>query len=138
MDKRTIMITSQRIFSKVVSCLALLLVAFFCQPANAQKKPILTEEEQVQEVVSAEIETLVKSKDFLKKKNKKYADVKGYVVIDIAVVKNGQVSSFFKVDSDIKNIDFMEFLSDTVLSYKFQFKLPKQQRYKIRQTINIE
>ncbi len=125
-------------FRVVAASLVLLLVAFFGQQASAQKKPILTEEEQVQEVVSAEVDALIKSKDFLKKKSKKYADVKGYVVIDIAVVKNGQVSSFFKVDSDIKNIDFMEFLSDTVLGYKFQFKLPKQQRYKIRQTINIE
>ncbi|RYD81071.1 MAG: hypothetical protein EOP55_00285 [Sphingobacteriales bacterium] len=99
---------------------------------------MLTEEEQVQEAVSQEVETLFKSPEFLKKKNKKFSDVKGYIIVDIAVVQNGKLSSFFKVDSDIKNIDFMEYLSDTVLDHKFAFKLPKQQRYKIRQTINIE
>jgi hypothetical protein len=115
-----------------------LLFIFSSQSLFAQKRPVLTEEEQVQEAVTKEVEELFKSPDFLKKKNKKFSTVKGYIVTDIAVVQNGKLSSFFKVDSDIKNIDFLEFLSDTVLDHKFAFKLPKQQRYKIRQTINIE
>ena len=106
--------------------------------ALAQKRVVLTEEEQVQEAVTKEVEELFKSPDFLKKKNKKFGDVKGYIVVDIAVVQNGKLSSFFKVDSDIKNIDFIEYISDLVLDHKFAFKLPKQQRYKVRQTINIE
>lgn len=77
------------------------------------------------------------SEDFAKKKNKKYADVKGTMVIDIGVVQNGKVSSFFKVDSEIKNIDFINFMSDYILNHKFQFKLQKQQRYKIRYTITF-
>jgi len=104
----------------------------------AQKRVTLTEEEQVQEAVTNEVNELIKSKDFLKKKSKKFAAVKGYIIVDIAVVQNGKLSSFFKVDSDIKDIDFIEYLSDIVLDHKFEFKLPKQQRYKIRQTINIE
>lgn len=104
----------------------------------AQKRPVLTEEEQVQEAVTKEVDELIKSSDFLKKKNKKYSDVKGYIVVDIAVVQNGKLSSFFKVDSDIKNIDFIEYISDLLLKQKFEFKLPKQQRYKIRQTLTIE
>lgn len=102
------------------------------------QRPVLTEEEQVQEAVSNEVAELFKSAEFLKKKNKKFAAVKGYIVVDIAVVQNGKLSSFFKVDSDIKNIDFIEYIADLVLKQKFDFKLPKQQRYKIRQTINIE
>ena len=104
----------------------------------AQKRVVLTEEEQVQEAVTKEVEELFKSADFLKKKGKKFKEVKGYLVVDIAVVQNGKLSSFFKVDSDIKNIDFIEYISDLVLDHKFAFKLPKQQRYKVRQTINIE
>lgn len=119
-------------------CFCLMLSALFSFQANAQKRPVLTEEEQVQEAVTKEIDELFKSSDFLKKKNKKFNEVKGYVVVDMAVVQNGKVSSFFKVDSDIKNIDFIEYVSDLVLKQKFEFKLPKQQRYKIRQTINIE
>lgn len=106
--------------------------------ALAQKRVTLTEEEQVQEAVTKEVDALVKGKDFLKKMHKKFSAVKGYIIVDIAVVQNGKLSSFFKVDSDITNIDFIEYLSDTVLAHKFEFKLPKQQRYKIRQTINIE
>ncbi len=104
----------------------------------AQKRITLTEEEQVQEAVTKEVDELIKSKDFLKKKGKKFAAVKGYIIVDISIVQNGKLSSFFKVDSDIKDIDFIEYLSEIVLDHKFEFKLPKQQRYKIRQTINIE
>jgi len=100
----------------------------------AQKKQLLTDEEQVQEAVTKEIDQLFASKDFLKVKSKKYPDVKGTMIIDVSVVKNGKVSSFFKVDSDIKNIDFINFMSDYILEHQFFFKLEKQQRYKIRYT----
>jgi hypothetical protein len=119
-----------------------LLVFSFCFLISigsfAQKRITLTEEEQVQEAATKEVDELIKSKDFLRKKEKKFAAVKGYIIVDISIVQNGKLSSFFKVDSDIKNIDFIEYLSETVLDHKFEFKLPKQQRYKIRQTINIE
>lgn len=117
--------------------LLIFFLSLFSSYAFAQR-PVLTEEEQVQEAVTKEVDALIKSEDFLKKKNKKFKDVKGYIVVDIAVVQNGKLSSFFKVDSDIKNIDFIEYLSDLLMKQKFDFKLPKQQRYKIRQTLNIE
>ena len=46
------------------------LFMFSNQNLFAQKRPVLTEEEQVQEAVTKEIEELFKSPDFLKKKNK--------------------------------------------------------------------
>ena len=55
--------------------------------------------------------------------------------IDNGVVQNGKVSSFFKVNSDIKNIGFNNFMSDYILEHKFQFKFQKQQRYKIRHAV---
>jgi len=102
-------------------------------PTQAQRK-ILTDEEVVQEEVTKEIDAVFKADDFTKKKNKKFKDVAGTMIVDIGVVQNGKVSSFFKVDSDIKNIDFINFMSDYILSHKFNFKLQKQQRYKIRYT----
>ncbi|MEO5912414.1 MAG: hypothetical protein ABIP95_16125 [Pelobium sp.] len=121
-------------FTKTFLLIALMFISF---KSFSQKKQILTDEEQVQEEVSKEVEATFKSEDFLKKKNKKFAAVSGYIVTDISVVKNGKVATFFKVDTDIKNIDFFEFLSDYLLDYKFNFKLPKQQKYKIRQTIEF-
>ena len=103
---------------------------------NAQR-PVLTDEEVVAETVTKEIDELFQSTEFTKKKAKKYADVKGTMVVDVGVVQNGKVSTFFKVDSDIKNIDFINFMSDYILNHKFQFKLQKQQRYKIRYTITF-
>jgi len=98
------------------------------------QKPVLTDEEVVAETVTKEIDEVFQSQDFTKKKNKKYADIKGTMVVDIGVVQNGKVSTFFKVDSDITNIDFINFMSDYILDHKFKFKLQKQQRYKIRYT----
>lgn len=103
---------------------------------NAQR-PVLTDEEVVSETVIKEIDEVFQSSDFTRKKTKKYADVKGTMVVDVGVVQNGKVSSFFKVDSDIKNIDFINFMSDYILNHKFQFKLQKQQRYKIRYSITF-
>lgn len=130
--------TKHYFFEKSIQKLLLIFfLSLFSSYAFAQR-PVLTEEEQVQEAVTKEVDALIKSEDFLKKKNKKFKDVKGYIVVDIAVVQNGKLSSFFKVDSDIKNIDFIEYLSDLLMKQKFDFKLPKQQRYKIRQTLSIE
>lgn len=114
----------------------LILLSCFISNVHAQR-PVLTDEEQITEVVTKEVNEIFQSQDFAKKKNKKYTDVKGTMVIDIGVVQNGKVSSFFKVDSEIKNIDFINFMSDYILNHKFQFKLQKQQRYKIRYTITF-
>lgn len=118
---------------------ALLVFAFLMlstQNVLAQK-PVLTDEEAVAETVTKEIDEVFQSEEFLKKKNKKYAEVKGTMVIDIGVVQNGKVSTFFKVDSDIKNIDFINFMSSYILDHKFKFKLQRQQRYKIRYTVTF-
>ena len=106
----------------------------FAQTNIFKERPVLTDEEEVSATVTKEIDEVFQSSDFLKKKTKKYADIKGTMVIDIGIVQNGKVSSFFKVESDIKNIDFVNFMSDYILQHKFQFKLQKQQRYKIRYT----
>ena len=101
------------------------------------QKPVLTDEEVVIETVTKEIDDVFVSKEFLNKKNKKFTDIKGSMVVDIGIVQNGKVSSFFKVESDIKDIDFINFMSDYILNHKFNFKLQKQQRFKIRYTITF-
>lgn len=98
------------------------------------QKPVLTDEEEVTEMVTKEMDELFKSKDFLKQKEKKFKEVTGTIVSDIGVIQSGKVSTLFKVDSDINNPSFANFLSDYIINYKFKFKLQKQQRYKIRYT----
>lgn len=113
-----------------------LILLLFSVPTFSQKK-VLTDEEEVTEMVTKEIDAEFQSESFLKKKNKKFAAVSGTVTIDVGVVQNGKVSTFFKVDSDIKNPDFINFMSDYILDHKFYFKLQKQQRYKVRYTITF-
>jgi len=120
----------------IKTLLVLAFVLLASQKVSAQRL-VLTDEEVVSETVTKEIDDVFQSDDFQKKKNKKYAEVKGTMVVDIGVVQNGKVSSFFKVDSDIKNIDFINFMSNYILEHKFKFKLQKQQRYKIRYTVTF-
>lgn len=101
------------------------------------QRPVLTDEEQIAETVTKEVDEMFRGEDFTKRKNKKFTEVHGTMTVDIGVVQNGKVSSFFKVESDIKNIDFINFMSDYILNHKFQFKLQKQQRYKIRYLITF-
>jgi hypothetical protein len=115
-------------------------VIVFCLTVTTSvfaQKQLLTDEEQVAEMVTKEMDELFQSKDFLKQKDKKFKDVKGTIVTDIGVIQSGKVSTFFKVDSDIKNPMFTNFLSDYVLDHKFYFKLQKQQRYKVRYSITF-
>jgi len=98
------------------------------------QKQVLTDEEAVQEAVTKEIDAVFKSADFIKQKNKKFKEVTGAIIMDIGVVQSGKVSSFFKVDSDIDNASFTNFISDYIIEHRFYFKLQKQQRYKIRYT----
>lgn len=123
---------------KTTKLLTLVLFVLFSANNLSAQRPVFTDEEQVSEMVTKEIDEVFHSEDFLKKKNKKFADVKGYMVIDVGVIQNGKVSTFFKVDSDIKNIDFINFMSDYILDHKFKFKLQKQQRYKIRYNATFE
>ncbi len=121
--------------NQLLFCLGVFLL-LFSVPAFSQKK-VLTDEEEVTEMVTKEMDEVFKSKDFLKQKDKKFKDVKGTIVTDIGVVQSGKVSTFFKVDSDINNPMFTNFLSEYVLDHKFYFKLQKQQRYKVRYTITF-
>lgn len=113
-----------------------LFLLLFSAPSFSQKK-VLTDEEEVTEMVTKEMDELFKSKDFLKQKDKKFKDVKGTIVSDIGVIQSGKVSTLFKVDSDINNPNFTNFLSDYILDHKFYFKLQKQQRYKVRYSITF-
>lgn len=113
-----------------------LFLLFFSSTVFAQK-PVLADEEIVAETVTKEMDDLFKSKDFLKQKEKKFKDVTGTIVADIGIIQSGKVSTLFKVDSDINNPSFTNFLSDYIIDYKFKFKLQKQQRYKIRYTVTF-
>ena len=121
--------------NQLLFCFGIFLL-LFSVPAFSQKK-VLTDEEEVTEMITKEMDEVFKSKDFLKQKDKKFKDVKGTIVTDIGVVQSGKVSTFFKVDSDINNPMFANFLSEYVLDHKFYFKLQKQQRYKVRYTITF-
>ena len=74
-------------------------------PAFLQKK-LLTDEEEVTEMITKEIDELFRSKAFLKQKDKKFKDVKGTLTIDTGIIQSGKcpLSSKWIVIQTKKNI----------------------------------
>lgn len=122
---------------KINTFLFYFLLFQFISDTVYSQRTVLTDEKLVIETVTKEIDDVFQSPDFTRKKSKNFHDVNGEMTVDIGVIQNGKVSTFFKVASDIKNIDFINFMSDYILKHKFRFKLPKKQHYKIRYTITF-
>ena len=122
---------------KIRIAFVLLVITLFYSESIWSQRPVLTDEETVSEMVISEMHEVFQSSDFIKKKNKKFSDVTGDMTIDITVIQSGKVATFFKVDSTIKDIDFINFMSEYILTHKFKFKLEKKKRYKIRYNISF-
>ena len=122
---------------KIRIALVFLVINLFYSESIWSQRPVLTDEETVSEMVISEMHEVFQSPDFIKKKNKKFSEVTGDMTIDITVIQSGKVATFFKVDSTIKDIDFINFMSEYILTHKFKFKLEKKKRYKIRYNISF-
>ena len=122
---------------KIRIAFVLLVINLFYSESIWSQRPVLTDEETVSEMVTNEMHEVFQSPDFIKKKNKKFSEVTGDMTIDITVIQSGKVATFFKVDSTIKDIDFINFMSEYILTHKFKFKLEKKKRYKIRYNISF-
>ena len=122
---------------KIRIAFVFLVINLFHSESIWSQRPVLTDEETVSEMVISEMHEVFQSSDFIKKKNKKFSDVTGDMTIDITVIQSGKVATFFKVDSTIKDIDFINFMSEYILTHKFKFKLEKKKRYKIRYNISF-
>lgn len=122
---------------KIRIAFVLLVINLFHSESIWSQRPVLTDEETVSEMVISEMYEVFQSPDFIKKKNKKFSEVTGDMTIDITVIQSGKVATFFKVDSTIKDIDFINFMSEYILTHKFKFKLEKKKRYKIRYNISF-
>ena len=122
---------------KIRIAFVLFVITLFYSESIWSQRPVLTDEETVSEMVSTEMHEVFQSPDFIKKKNKKFSEITGDMTIDITVIQSGKVATFFKVDSTIKDIDFINFMSEYILTHKFKFKLEKKKRYKIRYNISF-
>ena len=122
---------------KIRIAFVLLVINLFYSESIWSQRPVLTDEETVSEMVTNEMHEVFQSPDFIKKKNKKFSEITGDMTIDITVIQSGKVATFFKVDSTIKDIDFINFMSEYILTHKFKFKLEKKKRYKIRYNISF-
>ena len=96
---------------KIRIAFVLLVINLFYSESIWSQRPVLTDEETVSEMVISEMHEVFQSPDFIKKKNKKFSEVTGDMTIDITVIQSGKVATFFKVDSTIKDIDFINFMS---------------------------
>lgn len=98
------------------------------------QKRSLENETEVAAQVKQELDAFFSSPNFLNYKDKKYPDVKGSFVVEVSVSDNGKVVTFFKVSSEIQSADFLNDISNSILHHRFNFRLPKKQRQKVRYT----
>ena len=77
------------------NCYLLFFGLFFFLVSNPafSQKPVLTDEDAVTETVTKEIDEVFKSEDFLKKKNKKFKEVAGTMVVDIGGSRSSTMCS---------------------------------------------
>lgn len=122
---------------KIRIAFVFLVINLFYSEYIWSQRPVLTDEETVSEMVTTEMHQVFQSTDFIKKKNKRFSEITGNMTIDITVIQSGKVATFFKVDSTIKDIDFINFMSEYILTHKFKFKLEKKKRYKIRYDVSF-
>ena len=122
---------------KIRIAFVLLVITLFYSESIWSQRPVLTDEETVSEMVTTEMHEVFQSPDFIKKKNKKFSEITGDMTIDITIIQSGREVTFLRVDSTIKDYDFINFMSEYILTHKFKFKLEKKKRYKIRYNISF-
>ena len=108
---------------KIRIAFVLLVINLFYSESIWSQRPVLTDEETVSEMVISEMHEVFQSPDFIKKKNKKFSEVTGDMTIDITVIQSRKVAIFFKVDSTIKDLEIINFMTEYILTHKYKFKL---------------
>lgn len=110
---------------------------FFCLlilsiTVSAQKKILISENDQVVEEARKEIDKTLANpeSDFMKaiKVNK----VTGEYVFDITIYEKGKVLSVFAVRSDNWDVKMQNLVKDLVRLLEFDFKMPKGKSYKFQ------
>ena len=112
----------------------LILLIFFGISAFSQKKVLLEDKDQIIERANAELDSAMTPPEgaiFLwSQKN----PIKGEYTFDLSIWEKGTVTSIYVVGSMGGTIDAQNRFKAFLMSYNFNFKMPKGKSYKFRHT----
>ena len=112
----------------------LLSFIFLCQLTFAQR-PLLVNYEDVATRAKVELDSSMQTgelKEFGIKQN-----IKGEYIMDITIHEKGEVLTVFAVSNDSDNLKMQNKLKDFIRTFRFSFKLPKGNPYKIQYTFRF-
>lgn len=98
--------------------------------AFAQKKPYLTDPEEIEALAKSTLDEMMSADGSLMKFAQK-EEIKGTYTYDIAIWNKGQVSTVRPVSRD-GEIESQNRIKDVLMGVKFPVKLPKNQNYKFQ------
>lgn len=110
------------------------LMVFLGITAFSQKKELLEDKDLIIERANAELDSAMAPPEgslyLWSQKN----SIKGEYIFDISIWEKGTVTSIFVVGSNGGTIDAQNRFKSFLMSYNFNFKMPKGKSYKFRHT----
>lgn len=112
----------------------LILIIMLCFSSLAQKPALIEDKGLIIERANAELDTaMAPPEGSLYLYSQKHA-IKGEYTYDISIWEKGTVTSIFAVGNNNGTIDAQNRLKDFLMTFKFNFKMPKGKSYKFRHT----
>lgn len=102
--------------------------------AFAQQKPLITDAELVKAQGISEIEFSLGNPEGELYRFITANQITGTYIFDITVRGKGLVATVFAVNSNENDVKKQNLLKDKILSYKFNFRMPKGKMYKFQYT----
>lgn len=107
-----------------------------CGTTMAQKKPLLSNYDEVVAAAKAELDSAFQTGKPLQVEAAKRG-LQGEYVMDITVFDKGKIQSVFMVNSNADNAPMQNRVKDFVRTIEFGFKVPKGTNYKFRYTFQF-
>jgi hypothetical protein len=117
---------------KKISLLILLIMPGIS--SMAQKSVLIEDKDLIIERANAELDTAMTPPEGSIYLYTLKHPIKGEYTYDISIWEKGTVTSIFAVGNNNGTIDSQNRLKDFLMTYKFNFKMPKGKSYKFRHT----
>lgn len=116
----------------------ILALTFWVHCSAFAQKVVLNNQVDLDKIIQNELVSLTINKSFKHKVNRDFAGILGYVIVDIMINRKGKVTSIFTKETNLTNIDFLEFLNDKILEHNFNLVLAKGENIKTTQKLIIQ
>ena len=114
-----------------------MIFALACTAGFAQKKPLISEREEIVAEAKKEIDAAVANPESDLRKFVLKNQIKGEFIYDITIAEKGTVLTVFSVSTDNDDVKKANLMKDAVKALTFNFKMPKDKSYKFQYTFNI-